>query len=313
MMKRWKLIAASILVFSLAAFAVEQTLYSTSGFSSFLLKKDVDGFRQVIRTIQDYHLLTTFNPDSSQNLYLVDSKLMRRYSIDADGVFGSLSWSVRTGDQLQHALWNKTENATLIDYDESYNLVVTGLEQCCGAMTGYRIYDVTNGNLIISFNSFTFDQVVTHPFVMDVPNSSMPPRFLGVVSSDSTRDQDFQAPAEGMVNTALVKFGSKTKFYQRLQIDMQVADGFAPSILSATWEKNPAIPDSDKIEFNGTIAEMWNIDGSSNPDDIQGVQLKIIVNGGDGDKAVIIPVVKDRLSLDSATVPVGVSLKALSL
>lgn len=311
MMKRWKLIAAGILAFSLAAFAVEQVFYTTSGFSSFVLKKDADNFRQVVRTIQDYHLLTTFNPDSSQNLYLVDSKLMRRYSLDADGVFGSLSWNVRTGDQLQHSLWSKTENATLIDYDENYHLVVTGLEQCCGAVTGYRIYDVTNGNLIISFNSFTFDPIVTHPFVIDIPNSPLAPRFLGVVSGDSTRDQDFQAPAAGMVNTALVKFGSKDKFYQRLQIDMQVADGFAPSILSATWEKNPAVPNSDKIEFNGTIAEMWNIDGGTNPDDIQGVQLKMILNGGDGDKVVIIPVVKDRLSLETATVPPGVSLKVL--
>ncbi|MFM6929183.1 MAG: hypothetical protein ACKOX6_12005 [Bdellovibrio sp.] len=311
MMKRWKWVFVGVVALSLSAFALDQILYHTTGTSSFDFKKDADGFRQVVRNIQDYHLLTTFNPDSSQTLYLVDSKLMRRFSIDADGVFGSLSWKVRTGDKLQSVLWNKSENATLIDFDENYHLVVTGLEQCCGAMTGYRIYDVTNGNLIISFNSFSEDPIVTHPFVLDIPNSSMSPRFLGLVSGDSTRDQDFKEPAPEMVNTVLVKYGSKTQFFQRLQVDMKVAEGFAPSILSATLEKNPTVPNSDKIEFNGTIANMWNIDGSTNPDDIQGVQLKLILNGGEGDKTVIIPIIKDRLSVDMATVPEGVSLKSL--
>ncbi|MGE5085429.1 MAG: hypothetical protein ACM3MG_03955 [Bacillota bacterium] len=311
MVKRWKWVFAGLITLSLSAFALEQILYHTSGASSFDFKKDVNGFRQVVRNIQDYHLLTVFNPDSSQNLYLVDSKLTRRFSIDVDGVFGSLSWKVRTGDKLQSLLWSKSENATLIDFDDNYHLVVTGLEQCCGAMTGYRVYDVTNGRLIISFNSFTDEPIVTHPFVLDIPNTSMSPRFLGIISGDSTRDKDFQTPASGMMNTALIKYGSKTQFFQRLQLDMKVADGFAPSILSATLEKNPAIPNSNKIEFNGTIAEMWNIDGSNNPSEIQGVQLKLILNGGDGDKTVIIPVIEDRLNLAMATVPAGVSLKGL--
>ncbi|MBO9668676.1 MAG: hypothetical protein J7501_17895 [Bdellovibrio sp.] len=312
MFKSWKWFGVGILAVAISAVAAEQILYQTSGLSKFILKTDKDNLRIVDRTIQDYHVLRG-SGDQFDTIYLVDSQLNRRYSLDVDGVFGNLKWSVRTGDKLQYPLWNKAEVATLIDVDENYNLVVTGLEQCCGAMTGYRIYDVTNGNLILSFNSFSQNPVVTHPFVVEVPNSALAPRFLGVVSADSTRDQDFQTATEGMVQTVLVKFGSKTQFYQRLQIDMKVADGFAPSVMSVILEKNPAIPDSDKIEIIDDVATLWNVDGSTDPKVIQGVQLKIVLNGGEDDKAVIIPVIQDRLSLEQATIPEGVNLRALPL
>jgi hypothetical protein len=309
---KWVLLVISSL--AAVAFAAEHIFFQTAGTSAFGYVKDINNLRQVKNVQQSYELLVMYNQNSTESLYLVDSNLTTRYSLDVDGLSGKLKIDVRTGDNLQTALWNKAEDATSINYDHEFGLVTTGLSQCCGANTGYRIYDVKSGYMILSFNSFSSGSApVRHPFVLDVPNSQMPQRYIGVIGGDSTRDQDFVTPAAGMVNTALVKMGIVAKFYQRLQIDMKVASGYAPSIMSVTLEKNPGIPDSDKIEIRDDVATLWNIDGGADPNEVQGVQMKIVLNGGEGDKTVIIPVIKDRLSLDQATVPEGVSLKALAL
>lgn len=309
---KWVLLAlASTAVVAVAA---EHIFFQTAGTSAFGYVKDLNNLRQVKKVLQNYELLVMYAPAGTQSLYLVDSKLTTQYSLDVDGINGKLKMDVRTGDNLQIPLWNKAEDATSINYDHEFGLVTTGLSQCCGANTGYRAYDVKTGYMILSFNSFSTEKgVVQHPFVIDVPNSQMPQRYIGVIGSDSTRDQDFVTPAPGMVNTALVKMGIVGKFYQRLQVDMKVADGFAPSIMSVTMEKNPGVPDSSKIEINDDVATLWNIDGGTDPNAIEGVQMKIVVNGGEGDKTVIVPVTKDRLNLDQATVPEGVSLKAQAL
>ncbi|UYL08247.1 hypothetical protein B9G69_014445 [Bdellovibrio sp. SKB1291214] len=312
-MKHLKWVFLVITAVAAVAVASQHAFFQTAGTSSFGYVIDFNNVRKVQKSIQDYEMLVGYNPDSTQSLYLVDSRLKRAYSLDVDGLTGNLKFSARTGPNLQTELWKKEEPATSINYDHEFLLVTTGVEQCCGAMTGYRIYDVKSGYLILSFNSFSENPVVRHPFVLDVPNSQMPQRYIGVISGDSTRDTDFITPTSGMVKTALVKMGIVGQFYQRLQIDMQVAEGYAPSILSVTMEKNPAVPGSNSIEINNDVATLWNIDAGTDPAAVQGVQLKIVLNGGGGDRTVIIPVIKDRLSVEQATVPAGVALRAQAL
>ncbi|WP_413587566.1 hypothetical protein [Bdellovibrio sp. HCB274] len=309
---KWILLGVTSL--AAVAFAAEHIFFQTAGTSAFGYVKDINNLRQVNKVLQNYELLVIYNQQNSKDdLYLVDTNLKTKYSLDVDGITGKLKMNTRTGDNLQTLLWEKAEDATEVNYDHEFGLVTTGLSQCCGANTGYRIYDVKSGYLILSFNSFSDNPVVQHPFVLDVPNSQMPQRYIGIIGADSTRDQDFGAPDAGKVKTALVKMGIVNKFYQRLQIDMAVASGYAPSILSVTMEKDSNVTGSDKIEISRDVATLWNIDGSTEPNAVEGVQIKIILNGGLGDKTVIIPVLKDRLSLDQATVPEGVSLKALAI
>lgn len=312
-MKHFKWVFLSITALAAIAVASQHAFFQTAGTSAFGYVVDFNNLRKVQKSIQDYNLLVAYKPDSTQSLYLVDSRLKTAYSLDADGLTGNLKMEIRTGSNLQTVLWKKEEPATYLNVDHEFLLVTTGQEQCCGAMTGYRIYDVKSGYMIISFNSFSENPVVRHPFVLDVPNSQMPQRYIGVISGDSTRDLDFIAPAPGMVKTALIKMGIVGAFYQRLQIDMQVADGYAPSVLSVTMEKNPGVPGSDSIEISNDVATLWNIDGGTDATAVQGVQIKIVLNGGNGDKIVTIPVIKDRLSLDQSTVPAGVSLRAQAL
>jgi hypothetical protein len=312
-MKHFKWVFLLITAVAAVALASQHAYFQTAGTSAFGYVIDFNNLRKVNKSIQDYNLLVGYNPDSTQSLYLVDSRLKRAYSLDVDGLTGNLKVETRTGSNLQTVLWKKEEPATYLNVDEEFLLVTTGQEQCCGAMTGYRIYDVKSGYLILSFNSLSQNPVVRHPFVLDIPNSQMPQRYIGVISGDSTRDTDFIAPTPGMVKTALVKMGIVGQFYQRLQIDMQVTDGFAPSVLSVTMEKNPGVPGSDSIEFANDVATLWNIDAGTDPTKVEGVQIKIVLNGGSGEKIVIIPVIQDRLSLDQATVPAGVSLRAQAL
>ncbi|WP_413578694.1 hypothetical protein ACLVWU_09215 [Bdellovibrio sp. HCB290] len=312
-MNRVKWVLLGVTSLAAVALAAEHILFQTAGTSAFGYVKDINNLRQVSKVLQDYELFVIYNQQNSKDdLYLVDTNLKTKYSLDVDGITGKLKMNARTGDNLQTQLWEKAEDATSVNFDHQFGLVTTGLSQCCGANTGYRIYDVKSGYMIISFNSFSENPQVQHPFVLDVPNSQMPQRYIGVISADSTRDQDFGAPDAGKVKTALVKMGIVNKFYQRLQIDMTVANGYAPSVLAVTMERNPNVTDSDKIEISRDVATLWNIDGGADVTKVEGVQIKIILNGGLGDKTVIIPVVKDRLSLDQATVPEGVSLKAQS-
>ncbi|WP_413581482.1 hypothetical protein [Bdellovibrio sp. HCB288] len=310
---RLKWVVFVALAVTSVSFAAVQIFFQTAGTSAFGYVTDLNNLRQVRKAIQNYEMLVRYNQDSTQSLFLVDSRLKTNYSLDQDGIFGELKMEVVTGENLKTPAWKKTEEATLINYDHEFGLVTTGLSQCCGAATGYRIYDVATGYLIISFNSFSENPQVQHPFVLDVPNSTLPQRYIGVIGTDSTRDQDFVSPDAGKMKAALVKMGIVSKFYQRLQIDMAVAEGFGVSVLSVEMEKNPNLAGSDKIEISRDIATLWNIDGGSEPSGVEGVQIKIILNGGQGDKTVIIPVLKDRLSVDQATVPEGVSLRSLAI
>ena len=309
-----KYLFASVTLFSAIAGAVATTIYfKTSGLSSFTYYKDSSGALIAQKTIQNYDIIEDYKIQAQQPiLYLLETQLTNSQYLNVDGVQGSLKWDVRSGNKLQNVLWSKTEQANsygISDLDEPYML--TGLEGCCDSRTGYRLYDVTSGRLIISFNDFTESQVVRHPFTLDIPNSKLGYRFIGVIAGESTRDLDFVKPDDGYSNIAWVKYASKTKFYQRIQVDMTVKSGWGASILDLELEADPTVANSDKIEFRNGIASMWNIDGATDPSQIQGVQLRMVVNGGDDDKTIIIPIRNDRLNLEKAQVPTGVKIHAL--
>ncbi len=297
------------LLLSLTALATETIFYQTSGTSSFKYYTNANGQKVAEKTIQNYDVVRSYG--DVQALYLVDSQLDRKEYINLDGISGNLKWTVRTGNEFGNVLYSKSEMATDYGFSDLGPLMVTSLDGCCGSVAGYRLYDVPTGNLIISFNDFTESEVVRHPFALDIPNSKLGYRFVGVISGDSTRDLDFIPPASGYINTMLIKYASSTAFYQRIQVDMQVADGYGPSIMSAALEADPTVVDSNKISFLDGVAQMWNIDGATDPNSISGVQVHFVVNGGLGDKVIIIPVVNDRLNLEKAQIPSGVKIQLL--
>lgn len=307
------LFACAILFSTLAGAAATTIYFKASGTSSFLYYRNPQGALIAQKTIQNYDVIEDYKAQAQQPvLYLLETQATNAQYLNADGAQGTLKWDVRGGDKLQNILWSKTEQANdygLSDLDEPYML--TGLDGCCDSRTGYRFYDVTSGKLILSFNDFTESQVVQHPFTLDIPNSKLGYRFIGIITGESTRDLDFAKPDDGYTNIALVKYASKAKFYQRIQVDMTVKNGWGASILDLKLEADPGVANSDKIEFRNGIASMWNIDGATDPGQIQGVQLRMVVNGGDDDKTIIIPVQNDQLNLDKAQVPAGVKIHAL--
>lgn len=294
---------------SLTAIAAQTIFYQATGPSSFKYYINSDGQKVAEKTIQNYDVVRSY--DDVETLYLVDSQLNRKEYINLDGVAGNLKWTVRSGDAFGSVLYSKNETSTDYGFSDLGPLMITALDGCCDAKLGYRLYDVPTGKLILSFNDFTNAEVVRHPFSLDIPNSKLGFRFIGAISGDSTRDLDFVAPEAGYTNTMLLKYASRTEFFQRIQVDMQVADGYAPSIFEVKLEADPSVPLSDKIEFREGVATMWNIDGATDPNTIQGVQLRVVVNGGGDDKVIIIPVVNDRLNLEKAQIPAGVKIHAL--
>lgn len=303
------MLAAALLV-SVTALAAQTIYYQASGVSKFRYFKNNDGLNVAEKSIQNYDVVQDWS-SSDSGLFLVDSLLTRQEYTNADGINGTIKWTVRGGNNFSSALYTKSEVATDFGFSDVGAYMLTALDGCCGSMTGYRLYDVPTGKLILSFNDFTNSEVVRHPFALEVPNSQLGYRFLGIISGDSTRDLDFQTPAQGMANALLLKYASKSQFFQRLQLDMVAKAGWAISVLEAQVEADPTAPNSDKIEFRNGIATLWNIDGATDANAIQGVRLRLVLNAGDDDKTVIIPIIHDRLNLDKAQIPPGVAIKSI--
>lgn len=302
----------SILFSVVVMAAAGEILYESSGISSFQLKQTEEGHRVILRTSQDYATYTRYSEAGGDELFLVSSAKSSQLYLDAEGMSGSISWSVRKGPRLEQVLWGKTEPVTELNVHGIQPVLVTGQGGCCAELTGYRLFNIETGRLLMSFNDFNYRYRVTQPFSLEIPNSDLAIRYIGAISQDSTRDRDFVAPAEGKEAALLLKYANEV-LRQKIQVDMQVANGYGVSVLEMKLEADPAAPGSDTIEFREDQATLWNIDGTENPAQISGVQLKIVLDAGLGTKVIKIPVKNDRLDMGSAQIPSGVSFQVLSL
>lgn len=89
--------------------------------------------------------------------------------------------------------------------------------------------------------------------------------------------------------------------------------GYAPSALEFKLETDPAVPASGSIEIHDDQVQLWNIDGTSDPTQIGGVLLKIVLDAGLGTKTLRIPVRADQLNMSLAVIPAGVTLRSIGL
>lgn len=306
-----RLLTLLIVLSALAAVAAGSvSYYESTGASSFHYFINQTGSSEIHTVHQKYDLYRSYE-NGEDRLYLIQSQSSIAYELEAEGVRGQLKWDVRTGTKLENSLWNRTEEATSLEINHDFGLVVSGLAGCCGQIAGYRVFDIKSGKFIMAFNNFKDAEVVRNPFVLSVPNSDLSPRLIGLVSVDSTRDLEFETAPSGMVNVGVLKYASKTDLFQSVQIDMDTSAGFAPSILEVQLLPDPRVPESDRIEFRQDTALLWNLDSQTDPRLISGVVLKVVLNGGQGDKVIIIPVTRDRLNIKKAVIPRGVSLRLL--
>lgn len=303
-----KALTLFIVLAAIAALAsTSQLLYESSGVSSFKLTQNQDGSRIATKTSQDYEVYRKYTQQGGEELFLVGSAKTVQQFLDAEGIAGSISWSVRKGPRLEQVLWGKSEQATELNVHGSQPVIVSGLGGCCAELTGYRLFDIESGRLLMSFNDFAWRQKVVQPFSLEVPNSPLRVRYIGLLSQDSTRDRDFVDPEAGKSAAVLIKYANES-LKQKIQVDVEVADGFTASVLEVKLEKDPSVPGSDKIEIQDDQVRLWNIDGATSPTAITGVLLKIVVDGGKGQKTLKIPVKNDQFDLASAQVPDGVAV-----
>ncbi|KYG63864.1 hypothetical protein AZI86_13680 [Bdellovibrio bacteriovorus] len=309
-----KAISLFIVLSALAALAATTSniLYQKKGVSEFIFQDDPGGNgRTIEKLINDFDVRRHYIASTGdEELYLISSKKKITDFFDAEGVDGHITWEVRRGERFETKLWGKTEQATELNVHWAYPMMVTGLQGCCAELTGYRMYDLRDGKFLMSFNDFSYDgTTITQPYSLSIPNSNLSPRFIGVTSQDSKRDRDFAPPPAGKEAAALIMYANEN-LKQKVQVDMTVAPGYGISVMEVKLEADPAAPNSDKIELRDREATLWNIDGSNNPAEVQGVQLKIVLNAGEGDKTLIIPVKNDQLDLSKASLPIGVSINA---
>lgn len=314
--KKSSKIIQTILFFTFSATVVAgavaaQTLYQTSGTSRFKLVKASDGRRVATKTSQDYVLHRKFSKSLGEEQFLVSSTKTVNQFLDAEGISGTVVWNVRKGAKLEKALWQRTESATELNVHNSQPVIVSGLGGCCAEMTGYRLFNLETGRLLMSFNDFSSQETVVQPFSLEVPNSDLGIRYIGGLSLDSTRDRDFVTPVSGKAAALTIKY-ARSNLVQKLQIDMNVAPGYGVSVMDFQIEPDPSVPGSGSIEIRDNQVQLWNIDGSPDSTQIRGVVLKIELDAGFGLKTIRIPVQKDQLSLGSASIPNGVTVRSVA-
>ncbi|MGZ3772342.1 MAG: hypothetical protein ACXVCY_00615 [Pseudobdellovibrionaceae bacterium] len=312
--KTSKAITLLIVLSVIAALAVtSELLYESSGASSFKLYKTPDGLQYYTKSSQDYEIHRSYaEQKAGEVLFLISSQKNQQIYLNTEGQSGSISWNVRKGPKLENILWSRAESATELNVHNSQSVLVSGLGGCCAELTGYRLFDLETGRILMSFNDFSYKSNVTQPFSLEVPNSPLKARYIGALSQDSTRDRDFVEPQTGKSAVLLIKYATDT-LKQKIQIDMEVDDGYAASVLDMKLEKDPKTPNSDKIEIQDDHITLWNIDGVTSPTQITGVILKVILNGGNGDKTIKIPVKNDQFDLSSAEVPLGVAIQSIEI
>ncbi|WP_415063683.1 hypothetical protein [Bdellovibrio sp.] len=303
-----KTITFIIVLSCLAALAsASQLLYESSGISNFKLVQSTEGSRTITKTSQDYEVFRNYTEPGGEELYLVSSAKTVTQYLDAEGITGGVSWSVRKGPRLENVLWGKSEQATELNVHGVQPVLVSGLGGCCAEMTGYRLFDIPSGRLLMSFNDFSWREKVTQPFSLEVPNSTLAFRYIGAISQDSTRDRDFVDPTPGKQAALLLKYANES-LKQKIQVDMEVETGYGVSVLEFKLEKDPTAPNSDKVEIQDNQVRLWNIDGATNPSQISGVLLKVVLDAGKGEKILKIPVKNDQLDLNQAIIPSGVTI-----
>lgn len=289
--------------------------YKAQSLAEVTVMKDTNGYQITTKKpnfeiISDYTNMT----DAGPKLFLLESVATQSFATFLDGVDGSISWKVRTGDQLKTVLWSLTEKATAISYVDDIRSVVTRLSGCCSAVDTLRAYDLNSGKLLISYNDLDLISAGSapyaqdRPFMLEVPNSKLAPRMIGVITGDSTRDTDFEAPTAGYTAVALIKYNSREGGYQKLQVETQMAENSGASVSARLVLQGEGL---SRSEIRDGKATLWHRDGTTDKNLIDGVGLEIQVHNGNAELTGVIPVIKDGFSVGSAVLPNGLIVRRL--
>ncbi len=302
-------IPVTILAIAISAMAANQIFYKTQATSELTLFKNEQGLFSVQTKSPKFQVATRYTESGTRPFAVIESTISNSFSYFAEGIQGQVSIKVHGGDLLKNTLWSKTEDATDSHYEEEIDSVVTTLAGCCGAIDSHRAYDLESGKLLISYQSTNESSWTNRlPLILDIPNSKLAKRLIGVITMDSTRDTDFVSPLAGMKAAALIKYRSKGSGFQKVQIDTLVAPNFGVStvvklVTFGQQEKMPEIRDGK--------ATLWNADGATKASDVGGVALEITIDAGLGEKTMILPIIEDKLDVSSTMAPQGLAIRKL--
>lgn len=301
--------AGLVSVAALTAVAASTVFFKGQSPAELAITRDEQGHFAIRSREPSYTVIRKYVGDGNVTLSLLETVLTRNYVTHLDGETGEVSLRMRVGNQLKTIAWEKKDAATSSNYEEEIDAVVTTLGGCCGAMDSHRAYDAQTGKLLLSYSEgIPYNRRYNLPYILEIPNSRLAPRLIGVITPDATRDADFVTPTNGMEAAALVKYTSRDGGFHKLQVDVKTQSNYGISVVS---ELVLAYQGEHAPEIREGRATLWNADKATDASLIGGVALKLTVSAGLGDLTILIPVRADRLDLDGAVVPAGAVLRAL--
>lgn len=289
--------------------STHEVLFRAAGHSQLEIFKSSTGERFLKKTVQDYEVFQSKETLTEKPFFLLNSTRELITSLDTNKITGTLALSVYGKNNFTRPLWKLSEEATEVRLHDSQPALVTGLGTCC-SFTGYRLYDLLTGKLLLSYNNFGQKNSNPKPFSLKVPNSKLEPRYIGGLSLSSSRDRNFMPSSNGQEAALLITY-AHSRHTQKIQIDMDVARGDGAWISGFELIKDPQLASNSAIGIQNGHAQLRNIEGTNKAEDIQGVALKITLDAGLGEKVIVIPVRKDRLDLDSTEIPLGITVRTL--
>ena len=181
--------------------------------------------------------------------------------------------------------------------------VITVNWGCCSERDGSRAYNTFTGQFLLSFTNFC--KQGHRPFVIEVPNTQIPERLLGILIGDSTRDFPAREASDHfpqMVPVAQISYASQTQgLIDKVLVSIEHTQPYYYGYVGDIQFKT--LKPSTRNEFQNETGRftLWDQDGVKNE--------KVALNGlnieftyfFEPNVTVTIPIKNDRLDIASAT------------
>lgn len=301
----------SIMIAGVLAYA-STLLFEKKGESYIQQSRENGGQLSTTIRNQDYRILEFYSDRIQPDMQLLDIVKDVKKVEGVEGLTANLKLSLFSSKQekFDTLVWQLKEEASDWALLEDPKVLVTLLSGCCGVREGARIFNISNGKMVMSYTPMI--EVVgsdISPFILEIPHTQIV-RFVGVLSADSSRDfprKYMERDSEGYQAVAILKYADQNSTLQQILIKIKVAEGFIANLGTARW----LLPSNTKNEMNAGRVTLWENDGQPDASHIGGVSFEIKVFGGSNEQIIQIPLVNDKLDVNKAVKPNDVKLIAL--
>lgn len=239
---------STLVVAAVAAAATTMVTFSDQGSASLKVTKDSRNDMETIEITETRYFDLGYPTD-----YLAKAVIQTRRLSGADSMDDKITLEVRGNDKARFdkVIWTAQEDGSEVVFPGTG---FVGIRQfgCCGAPTITRLFNAKTGKKVEALASQLFE--------IEVPNSMLPNRFMGVAL-------DSKAPAElaGKSYIGTVTYFSAEKIISRARVYANLPAGWGTEITELKLVDTAPRAHVQVVSDNGERATLWGTDGVRDP------------------------------------------------